>query len=68
MAKGIVKWFSNRKGFGFIANEDDIDVFVHHSDIQMNGFKTLDVGQEVSFELMQGDKGPKAKNVQIDAS
>ena len=63
MAEGIVKWFSNKKGFGFIEQEDGDDVFVHHSAINMAGFKTLDEGERVSFEIEQADRGPAAKNV-----
>ena len=64
MVKGTVKWFNESKGFGFITKEDGGDVFVHYSAIQGNGFKTLTVGQAVSFEIVDGPKGPKAENVQ----
>jgi len=64
MATGTVKWFNNTKGYGFITAEDGTDVFVHHSDIQGEGFKSLDEGQAVEFDITQGEKGPKAANVQ----
>jgi CspA family cold shock protein len=64
MATGTVKWFSDEKGFGFIAPEDGSkDVFVHHSAIQGGGFKSLAEGQKVSFDVEQGQKGPSAANV-----
>ena len=63
MANGTVKWFSDKKGFGFIENDDGGDVFVHHTDIQGSGFKTLSEGERVSFDVEQGQKGPKASNV-----
>ncbi len=63
MAKGTVKWFSNQKGYGFIASESGKDVFVHHSVIQGDGYKSLDEGQEVEFEVQQGPKGEQATNV-----
>lgn len=63
MAKGTVKWFNDSKGFGFIENEDGGDVFVHHSAVAGNGFKSLSEGQEVSFDVVDGDKGKKAENV-----
>jgi CspA family cold shock protein len=65
MANGTVKWFNDKKGFGFIEREDGNDVFVHHSAINMPGFKSLDEGDEVSFDLDQGDRGPSAKNVTV---
>jgi len=61
--KGTVKWFNDSKGFGFITKEDGADIFVHYSDIQDNGFKSLSEGQAVSFEAIEGPKGPKAANV-----
>ena len=64
MEKGTVKWFNAEKGFGFISREDGSDVFVHFSAINMDGFKTLEEGQEVQFEVVEGEKGPQATNVQ----
>lgn len=66
MASGKVKWFDNRKGFGFIADDSGQDVFVHHTSIMGGGFKTLDEGEVVSFELISSDKGLKAQNVHRD--
>ena len=63
MANGTVKWFNDSKGYGFIAADDGTDVFVHHSDIQGDGFKSLTEGQSVEFEVVQGEKGPRAANV-----
>ncbi len=63
MAKGTVKWFSEQKGFGFIAQENGPDVFVHHSAINASGFRTLNEGDRVSFEIEKGQKGPSAVNV-----
>jgi len=63
MEEGIVKWFDDRKGFGFIEREDDDDVFVHHSAINGSGFKTLAEGDQVTFDVEQGAKGPSAQNV-----
>ncbi|CAM4164497.1 cold-shock protein [Bacillus manliponensis] len=63
MQVGKVKWFNGEKGYGFIQGEDGSDVFVHFSAIQGEGFKTLEEGQEVSFEVTEGDRGPQAANV-----
>ncbi len=63
MATGTVKWFNNTKGFGFITSEDGTDVFVHHTDIQSEGFRSLEEGDAVEFEIIQGEKGPKATEV-----
>jgi CspA family cold shock protein len=65
MANGTVKWFSDRKGYGFIEQEDGSDVFVHHSGINGNGFKSLREGDRVSFDVEQGNKGPAAVNVTV---
>ncbi|OGW85837.1 MAG: cold-shock protein [Omnitrophica bacterium RIFCSPLOWO2_01_FULL_45_10] len=63
MVKGKVKWFSNQKGYGFITPESGKDVFVHHTAIQGEGYKTLDEGQEVEFDIEKGAKGEQAVNV-----
>lgn len=63
MANGKVKWFNDSKGFGFIETDDGQDVFVHYNDIQSEGFKTLVEGDSVSFEVIEGEKGPRAQNV-----
>ncbi|MGD8836005.1 MAG: cold-shock protein [Desulfobacteraceae bacterium] len=65
MTNGTVKWFSNQKGFGFIEQEDGADVFVHHSAINTDGFKSLNEGDRVSFDIEQGQKGPSAVNVNV---
>ena len=61
--KGTVKWFNAKKGFGFISDEEGKDVFVHFSALQMDGFKVLDEGEEVEFDVVNGEKGPQASNV-----
>ncbi len=63
MPNGIVKWFSDKKGYGFIEQEEEGDVFVHFSAIQMDGFKTLAEGDHVTFDIERGQRGPAAKNV-----
>lgn len=63
MERGRVKWFSNEKGYGFIERESGGDVFVHYSAIQSEGYKTLEEGEEVQFEVVQGARGPQAANV-----
>jgi CspA family cold shock protein len=63
MANGVVKWFNDAKGFGFIEQENGVDVFVHFSSIQGDGFKSLTEGDAVSFDVVQGAKGPQAANV-----
>ena len=66
MPQGQVKWFNDSKGYGFITPSDgSADLFVHHSDVQMEGFKTLSEGQQVEFEVTQGQKGPRAANVRV---
>ena len=60
---GKVKWFSDSKGYGFISQDEGPDVFVHHSTIEGEGFRTLEEGQEVEFEVVEGKKGPQAQNV-----
>ena len=65
MAQGIVKWFNDSKGFGFIEQENGPDVFVHHSGINASGFKSLKEGEKVTFEVKQGPKGPSAENVTV---
>ncbi|HSL95822.1 MAG TPA: cold shock domain-containing protein [Thermoleophilia bacterium] len=65
MAQGTVKWFSNEKGYGFIEREDGDDLFVHFSEIAMDGYKTLTQGQRVEFEITEGDKGLQASRVMV---
>ena len=65
MTQGTVKWFNESKGFGFLSREDGDDVFVHYSSIQSSGFKKLDEGQSVEFEVQDGPKGPQAVNVTV---
>jgi cold shock protein len=64
MASGKIKWFDNKRGFGFIAQDSGQDVFVHHTSILGQGFKTLNEGDEVSFDIVSGERGLKAQNVQ----
>lgn len=61
---GTVKWFNSDKGFGFITGEDGVEVFAHYSQIQGNGFKSLEEGQSVSYDVAQGAKGPQAENIE----
>ena len=65
MTNGIVKWFNNEKGFGFISVEGGDDVFVHFTAIQTDGFKSLEEGQQVNFNIVKGARGPQAENVTI---
>jgi CspA family cold shock protein len=62
---GTVKWFNAEKGFGFITSEDGTDVFAHFSQINVDGFKTLEEGQKVTFNMTQGQKGPQAENIEL---
>ncbi len=63
MSKGTVKWFNNQKGYGFISDAEGNDVFVHFSGLNMEGYKTLNEGEEVEFDVVEGAKGPQAANV-----
>lgn len=63
MFKGTVKWFNNQKGYGFIQDESGKDIFVHYAGLNMPGFKSLEEGNEVEFDIVQGEKGPQASNV-----
>ena len=63
MFKGTVKWFNNQKGYGFIQDERGKDIFVHYTGLNMPGFKSLEEGNEVEFDIVQGEKGPQASNV-----
>jgi len=65
MANGIVKWFNERKGYGFIEQDEGPDVFVHHSGINASGFKSLNEGDRVTFEIEEGQKGPRAIDVTV---
>ena len=65
MINGVVKWFNSSKGYGFIEQEDGPDVFVHHSGINTSGFRSLNEGDRVTFEIVQGPKGPSAANVTV---
>ncbi|MFO7645709.1 MAG: cold-shock protein [Desulfosarcina sp.] len=65
MVNGVVKWFNSSKGYGFIEQEDGPDVFVHHSGINSSGFRSLNEGDRVTFEIVQGPKGPSAANVTV---
>jgi CspA family cold shock protein len=65
MANGTVKWFNDKKGYGFIQSEDGQDIFVHHTGINGSGFKTLKDGDHVTFDITQGNKGPAAVNVTV---
>ena len=65
MSEGTVKWFNDSKGFGFIQSDEGGDVFVHQSEIQMDGYRSLQEGSRVTFDMTRGDKGPKAANVKL---
>jgi CspA family cold shock protein len=63
LAQGTVKWFNNKKGYGFINEEEGRDIFVHFSSIEMDGYKSLNEGEQVQFDIEESDRGPEAKNV-----
>lgn len=63
VTNGIVKWFNNAKGYGFIQRDEGADVFVHHTDIKMDGYRTLEEGEQVEFVLIDAEKGPRAQDV-----
>ncbi|MGN0465147.1 MAG: cold-shock protein [Lachnospiraceae bacterium] len=63
MSKGTVRWFNNQKGYGFISDEQGKDIFVHYTGLNMSGFKSLEEGQSVEFDIVKGEKGPQAINV-----
>ena len=65
MSKGTVKWFNNQKGYGFISDESGKDVFVHYTGLNMEGFRTLDEGANVEYDIVEGAKGPQAANVTV---
>ena len=65
MKTGKVKWFNAEKGYGFITSDDGQDIFAHYSQIQKDGFKSLEEGESVSFEVVDGDKGPQASNIEV---
>ena len=65
MTKGTVKWFNSQKGFGFITDENGKDVFVHYSELNMEGYKNLEENQKVEFDVVDGEKGPQATNVTV---
>lgn len=68
MAEGTVKWFNSRKGYGFIAAADGSDVFVHYASIVAQGYKNLEEGDAVTFDIVQGEKGPRAENVVLKSA
>ncbi len=65
MPEGTIKWFDSEKGYGFITTEEGNDIFAHFSQIQKDGFKTLEEGEDVSFEVVDGEKGPQATNIEV---